>query len=39
MIETVNIVIDAVSSKSTVKTLLDLSRENAYPVIDLLYGV
>ena len=39
MIETVNIVIDAVSNKNTVKALLDLPREDAYPVIDLLYGV
>lgn len=39
IIETVNIVIDVVSNKSTVKALLDLPREDAYPVIDLLYGV
>lgn len=39
MIETVNVVINAVSNKSIVKALLDLPREDAYPVIDLLYGV
>lgn len=39
MIETVNIVIDVVSTKHTVKALFDLPREDAYPVIDLFYWV
>ncbi|KAH9838754.1 kinase-like domain-containing protein [Rhodofomes roseus] len=39
MIETVNAVIDVVSTKNSVKMLLELAREDVFAVIDLLYEV